>query len=447
VFTVAVGIAKLEFYNNLRKSADVGEDGLTTVFPAGFVHLPKIDAEFIQQLCAEQLITRRDRNGFPVREWQKMRERNEALDCYVYARAAASAAGLDRFEERHWRTGATTGGRPPPDEPPPHHESINEATQRGGLAVSGNRNTGRRVIKSRWLPDPLQPRRKHESCYPYRKPGHPRRAGVQRRPRQGRQPRQPHHHRQVESGRGHQRTEGRRGVRHRHRRCQIATTSTYSSNKIVSLLDALKTEILVVPMPPTTPWWKSSNCCRTAPAVWTLLAAVNNRVRFDAAQTLTVTEQLQARTNIGAVAAADVGNTDTDFVASLKGRWPDEPRIRIAALAARIGSRSRPRSTPPIPAGRAWVCFGYVGGQVVIAARTTWPACAHGGGPLPRAFCGGDAGCELLLDGARAQQHQQRQQRWPSCAPAPTKTAQYVDISCATTAASFDDEINLVVYR
>jgi phage terminase large subunit GpA-like protein len=100
---VAVGIAKLEFYNNLRKSADVGEDGLTTVFPAGFVHLPKIDAEFIQQLCAEQLITRRDRNGFPVREWQKMRERNEALDCYVYARAAASAAGLDRFEERHWR--------------------------------------------------------------------------------------------------------------------------------------------------------------------------------------------------------------------------------------------------------------------------------------------------------------------------------------------------------
>ena len=35
----------------------------------------------------------RDRNGFAHREWQKMRERNEALDCYVYARAAAAAAG------------------------------------------------------------------------------------------------------------------------------------------------------------------------------------------------------------------------------------------------------------------------------------------------------------------------------------------------------------------
>ena len=151
VYTVAVSIAKLEFYNNLRKSADVGEDGLSTVFPAGFVHLPKIDAEFIQQLCAEQLITRRDRNGFPVREWQKMRERNEALDCYVYARAAASAAGLDRFEERHWRELERQLGlaSPPALEAPT--ESINEATQRGGLAVSGNRNTGRRVIKSRWL--------------------------------------------------------------------------------------------------------------------------------------------------------------------------------------------------------------------------------------------------------------------------------------------------------
>ena len=151
VFSVAGGIAKLEFYNNLRKSADVGEDGLTPVFPAGFVHLPKIDAEFIQQLCAEQLITRRDRNGFPVREWQKMRERNEALDCYVYARAAASAAGLDRFEERHWRELERQLGlaSPPALETPT--ESINEATQRGGLAVSGNRNTGRRVIKSRWL--------------------------------------------------------------------------------------------------------------------------------------------------------------------------------------------------------------------------------------------------------------------------------------------------------
>jgi phage terminase large subunit GpA-like protein len=151
VYSVAVGIAKLELYNNLRKSADVGEDGSTPVFPAGFVHLPKIDAEFIQQLCAEQLVTRRDRNGFPVREWQKMRERNEALDCYVYARAAASSAGLDRFEERHWRELERQLGLASPPAPETTTESINEATPSGGLAASGTRHTGRRVIRSRWL--------------------------------------------------------------------------------------------------------------------------------------------------------------------------------------------------------------------------------------------------------------------------------------------------------
>ena len=151
LFPVAGGIAKLEFYNNLKKSAEVQEDGRSLRYPAGFVHLPKVDAEFIQQLCAEQLITRRNRNGFPVREWQKLRERNEALDCYVYARAAAAASGLDRFEERHWceleRQLGTASSAPPEHTTEPG----NEATQRGGLAVSGHRNPRRRVIKSRWL--------------------------------------------------------------------------------------------------------------------------------------------------------------------------------------------------------------------------------------------------------------------------------------------------------
>jgi phage terminase large subunit GpA-like protein len=151
VFSVAGGIAKLEFYNNLRKSADVADDGVSTVYPAGFVHLPKVDAEFIQQLCAEQLVTRRDRNGFAIREWQKMRERNEALDCYVYARAAAAASGLDRFEERHWRELEKQLGIASVDPHEVSDEPNAEATHRGGLAVSGVRNPGRRLIRSRWL--------------------------------------------------------------------------------------------------------------------------------------------------------------------------------------------------------------------------------------------------------------------------------------------------------
>ena len=164
LFTVVGGIAKLEFYNNLRKSADVGEDGVTAVYPAGFVHLPKVDGEFVQQLCAEQLITRSDRNGFQHREWQKMRERNEALDCYVYARAAASAAGLDRFEDRHWaelqkqmdgRQVGVEGMNPKTTLVGVQAHSLAEtqtvATSNGILVLSTNQPTRRRVIRSRWI--------------------------------------------------------------------------------------------------------------------------------------------------------------------------------------------------------------------------------------------------------------------------------------------------------
>jgi phage terminase large subunit GpA-like protein len=151
VFSVAGGIAKLEFYNNLRKSPEVAEDGVTIRYPTGFVHLPKVDAEYLQQLCAEQLVTRRDRNGFAIREWQKMRERNEALDCYVYARAAAAASGLDRFEDRHWRELEKQLGIVTTDPPESSDVPDIEATHSGGLAVAGVRKPGRQLIRSRWL--------------------------------------------------------------------------------------------------------------------------------------------------------------------------------------------------------------------------------------------------------------------------------------------------------
>ena len=47
----------------------------------------------------------------------------------------------------------------------------------------------------------------------------------------------------------------------------------------------------------------------------TIATEIANRVRYDAAQALSAPQQVQARTNIGAQAAADVGDTDHDFVA------------------------------------------------------------------------------------------------------------------------------------
>jgi len=68
----------------------------------------------VKQLVAEQLVTVKTKRGFSRLEWQKLRERNEALDCRVYARAAAWIAGADRWTEAMWRNLEQQVGVPEP---------------------------------------------------------------------------------------------------------------------------------------------------------------------------------------------------------------------------------------------------------------------------------------------------------------------------------------------
>jgi len=97
VFQVGVDAAKSELYGWLKLSGP-GEDELA---PHGFCHFPEYSEEYFKQLTAEQLTIKIIR-GFKRYQWEKKRERNEALDCRVYARAAASLVGLDRFKETDW---------------------------------------------------------------------------------------------------------------------------------------------------------------------------------------------------------------------------------------------------------------------------------------------------------------------------------------------------------
>lgn len=97
---------------------------------------------------------------------------------------------------------------------------------------------------------------------------------------------------------------------------QASTTTTYSSSKIVTLLDALKADILGGADPAYDTLLELQQALQNDQSgIAALTAALDKRVRFDAAQTLTAPEQAQARSNIGAVAAADIGDTNTDFVA------------------------------------------------------------------------------------------------------------------------------------
>lgn len=100
----------------------------------------------------------------------------------------------------------------------------------------------------------------------------------------------------------------------------VALTTTYSSTKIVTLLDTLKAEILGGADAAYDTLVEIQQLLQDGTSgLDALLAAVNNRVRFDAAQTLTVIEQQQARENIGAIALAAIGDADTDFVAVFEG--------------------------------------------------------------------------------------------------------------------------------
>ncbi len=105
LWTVATATFKAELYRWLRLPRPTDEElEAGSGFPPGYVHLPRwVDAEFVKQLTAERLVVRRDRRGFTKLEWQKTRERNEALDCRVYARAAVWVAGADRWGEREWQ--------------------------------------------------------------------------------------------------------------------------------------------------------------------------------------------------------------------------------------------------------------------------------------------------------------------------------------------------------
>jgi phage terminase large subunit GpA-like protein len=153
LWTVAVATFKSETYRFLRLARPTDEEmAAGSKWPAGYIHLPHgIDAEWVKQLVAEQLVTVKTKRGFQRLEWQKLRERNEALDCRVYARAAAWIAGADRWTEAMWRDleqQVRAVDNPDTDE---SIESDSPAENVAGLVRRAPARRGRRVFRSTYL--------------------------------------------------------------------------------------------------------------------------------------------------------------------------------------------------------------------------------------------------------------------------------------------------------
>jgi phage terminase large subunit GpA-like protein len=148
LWTVAVSTFKTETYRFLRLQRP--EAG--TAFPPGTVHLPSwIDSEWIKQLVAEQLVTVRNKRGFSHLEWQKLRERNEALDARVYARAAAWIVGADRWSEAKWRDLEQQLGGDSPSEPDQPATDQPAEPAAAGVVRRSAPPTRRRPLRSRWM--------------------------------------------------------------------------------------------------------------------------------------------------------------------------------------------------------------------------------------------------------------------------------------------------------
>ena len=91
--------------------------------------------------------------------------------------------------------------------------------------------------------------------------------------------------------------------------------SVYSSNKVLELLTTWRDDILGGAGPAIDTLKELGDLVdENAGGVTDLLTALGTRVRFDAPQTLTEAEQAQARANIAAVSAADVGSTAPGLV-------------------------------------------------------------------------------------------------------------------------------------
>ena len=93
LWPIGTDTAKSEIYGRLR----INEPG------PGYVHLSKhLAPEVFEQITSERLVTRYVK-GHPRLEWIKPPgRRNEALDCAVYALAAAHKVGIDRWREGDW---------------------------------------------------------------------------------------------------------------------------------------------------------------------------------------------------------------------------------------------------------------------------------------------------------------------------------------------------------
>lgn len=98
LWNVGSSVLKNELYSWLKLKVD--EEGN---YPDGYCHFPTAyDVHYFRMLTAEVLEKKIER-GYAKYVWKKTYVRNEALDCRIYARAAAASLGIDRWTPEQYK--------------------------------------------------------------------------------------------------------------------------------------------------------------------------------------------------------------------------------------------------------------------------------------------------------------------------------------------------------
>lgn len=97
LWKVGTDTAKQEIYNFLLQDPKSPKQ-------YGRSHFPGYDEDHFKSLTAEQRQAKRNKQGHLQHDWVVLYNRNEKLDCRVYALAAAQQYGLRRWVDKDWHT-------------------------------------------------------------------------------------------------------------------------------------------------------------------------------------------------------------------------------------------------------------------------------------------------------------------------------------------------------
>jgi phage terminase large subunit GpA-like protein len=99
IWHLGTNLIKRELFAWFKLDKPTDAEIIDKGYPFGFCQFPNdYDALYFKMLCSESEAVKMV-NGYPRYYFQKVFERNEALDCRVYARAAASTLGLDSMSD------------------------------------------------------------------------------------------------------------------------------------------------------------------------------------------------------------------------------------------------------------------------------------------------------------------------------------------------------------